>query len=53
MCFVGEQRATARVAPTQKIAGGSSRTPAPTQKTRNAVGRADVGIDPYEKTRVR
>ena len=51
MCFVGERRATARVAPTQKIAGGSSRTPTPTQKTRNAVGRADVGIDPYEKTR--
>ena len=37
MCFVGGRRATARVAPTQK--------------SRSAYKRVDVGIDPYEKTR--
>ena len=51
MCFVGERRATARVAPTQKIAGGSSRTPTPTQKSRSAYKRVVEDADPYEKTR--
>ena len=38
MCFVGERRATARVAPTQK--------------SRSAYKRAVEDADPYEKTRV-
>ena len=38
MCFVGERRATARIAPTQK--------------SRSAYKRVVEDADPYEKTRV-
>lgn len=54
MCFVGERRATARFAPTQKSRSAYKRVVEdadPYAENKKCGGRADVGIDPYEKTR--
>ena len=56
MCFVGGVGATARVAPTQKSRSAYKRVVEdadPYAENKKCGGRADVGIDPYEKTRRR